>query len=96
MLTALTWIDDLDRLDGELTAAAADARRRGSGLGVAFACALRGITAWKRGQLRGAEAEFRTGFQIATEMGWVAGSPFWLAILVEVLNEAGNSTRPIA
>ncbi|UJA19913.1 AAA family ATPase [Thermoleophilia bacterium SCSIO 60948] len=57
----LAYADDLEPADETLELAVEDARRRGSVFGFAMASGLRALVAWRRGQVRVAEAEARAG-----------------------------------
>jgi DNA-binding CsgD family transcriptional regulator len=90
LLGVLGTMDELDLLERELVAAVANAQRRGATMCLATASTLRGLIAWRRGQLVTAEEETRTGVEVITQMGWLAGYPWPLAVLVEVLSEVGD------
>ena len=90
LVGGLQWIDELDHAERELSAAVVEARGQGAAFGLAVASSMLGLVAWKRGRLAIAEAEARTGVEIATQMGWVAAFPFPLACLVDVLSDAGK------
>ena len=90
LLAGLNLVDELDLSSRELSAAIAEGRRRGATFGLAFATMLRGIIAWRRGRLSAAEADARVGCEIITQLGWVAGFPYPLAVLIDVLNDAGE------
>jgi DNA-binding CsgD family transcriptional regulator len=89
LIGALQNVDDADLADAEITAGVAEARRRGAAFGLSITSTMLATRAWKRGQLRRAEADARTAVEIATQMGWLAGFPFPLAYLIEVLNDTG-------
>jgi DNA-binding CsgD family transcriptional regulator len=90
LLVGLNLADELDYNSTELSAAIAEGRRRGATFGLAFATMLRGVIAWRRGQLAVAEADARVGLEIMTQLGWLAGFPYPLSLLVDVLNDAGE------
>ena len=79
-----------DELDRELARAVDEARRRAAWVCLSVASTFRGLSALKRGQLLNAEAEARTGLEILTQTGYLAGNPFPLVVLVDVLNAAGD------
>ncbi len=90
LLGGLNLVDELDLSSREVSAAIAEGRRRGATFGLALATMLRGIIAWRRGELPSAEADARVGLEIISQLGWVAGFPYPLAVLVDVLNDVGE------
>jgi DNA-binding CsgD family transcriptional regulator len=90
MLAELVSMQEYDWADRELEVAVAETRRDAAWLGLATASTFRANIAVVRGQLMKAEADARTGVEIATQMGWLAGAPFPLSTLVIVLNTKGD------
>jgi DNA-binding NarL/FixJ family response regulator len=90
MLSELLTMQEYDWADRELEVAVAEARRDAAWFGLATASTFRSIVANVRGQLLKAEADARTGLEIATQMGWLAGAPFPLTQLITVLNATGG------
>jgi DNA-binding CsgD family transcriptional regulator len=79
-----------DEFDRELARAVDESRRHAAWVCLSVASTFRGVNATKRGQLLTAEAEARTGLEILTQTGYLAGNPFPLVVLVDVLNAAGD------
>jgi len=90
MLVELSQMDESDALDRELDEAITEARRRGAWFCLAIASALRSARALSRGRLLSAEADARTGVEIASQMAWLTGAPVCLDVLLAVLLEAGD------
>jgi DNA-binding CsgD family transcriptional regulator len=82
--------DPDDELDRELARAVDVARRQAAWVCLSVATTFRGHGAFKRGKLLTAEAEARTGLEILTQTGYLAGNPFPLVLLVDILNAAGD------
>ena len=93
---ALTFADELDRADRLLDAMVADARRRGSVMGYATACAWRAATALRRGQVAMAEAEARSAVELATTHGLYLIAPHAHSFLGEALIEQGEFEQAMA
>ena len=90
LLGGLNLVDELELSSRELSAAIDEGRRRGATFGLALATMLRGVIAWRRGQLPAAEADARVGLEIIGQLGWLPGFPYPLSVLVDVLNDAGG------
>jgi DNA-binding CsgD family transcriptional regulator len=90
MLAELISMQEYDWADRELEVAVAETRREASWLGLATASTFRSTIALVRGQLVTAEADARTGVEIATQMGWLAGAPYPLTALIAVLHTTGD------
>ena len=93
---ALTFVDELDRADRLLDEMVADARKRGSVMGYATACAWRAATALRRGQIAVAEAEARSAVELATAHGLYLIAPHAYSFLGEALIEQGELEQAMA
>lgn len=93
---ALTFVDELDRADRLLEEMVADARKRGSVMGYATACAWRAATALRRGQIGVAEAEARTSVELANAHGLYLIAPHAHSFLGEALIEQGHLEQAMA
>lgn len=87
---ALTFADELDRADRLLDEMVADARKRGSVMGYATACAWRAATSLRRGHIAVAEAEARAAVELATAHGLYLIAPHAHSFLGEALIEQGE------
>ena len=93
---ALTFVDELDRADRLVDEMLADARKRGSVMGYATACAWRAAIALRRGQIPLAEAEARSAVDLATAHGLYFIAPHAHSFLGEALIEQGELEQATA
>jgi DNA-binding CsgD family transcriptional regulator len=87
---ALTMSDHGDAAERQLDTALAEARRRGSARGFAFASCFRGWTRHRRGNLSGAEADLRAFVEQDAELSLDVLNPFGLGTLIGVLLDRGD------
>lgn len=66
----LICIDRLDEANAATEGVLDDARRRGSVYGYCTGCWLRGLLNVQRGELKKAEADYRTSLELAVQNGW--------------------------
>jgi DNA-binding CsgD family transcriptional regulator len=88
-LVALVWYDRLDTADAVLDRAIADARARGSPLGLAQFGYVRSLVFYRRGRIADAAAEAWVAHEIAVEGDWNTGVAMTLAALLDALREQG-------
>jgi ATP/maltotriose-dependent transcriptional regulator MalT len=89
-LNALSLCERLEEARQAFDAAIAVARERGSALGFAIASCFRSQVHYRRGEVRGAEADARAAIEVAAAEGWGVGIPAARAFLVYALVERGD------
>jgi DNA-binding CsgD family transcriptional regulator len=87
--TALILADAFDPADQVLESALAEARFRGSTVGLALGLAFRSLLAYRTGRLAEAEADARQALDVSPSTRWAA-SVYALLFLVEILVERGR------
>ncbi len=89
---ALVAAERFELAEGACAAALADARERGSRLGVGRASAFLALLAYRRGALRDAEAHAQASIEAAGAAGWIVGR-MATAFMVEALIDSGELDR---
>lgn len=87
---ALTLAGRNESAERELSAALAEALKRGSARGFGLASGIRAWSRYRSGALDGAEADARAFLSVAGEPGWDLIRPMALSALVDVLVERGD------
>jgi len=88
-LVPLVWYERLEVADAVLDHAIADARARGSPLGLAQYGYVRALVFYRRGRVAEAAAEAGLAHDMALEGDWNTGVAMTLAVLLEALREQG-------
>ncbi|MGH2928558.1 MAG: helix-turn-helix transcriptional regulator, partial [Solirubrobacteraceae bacterium] len=89
-MSALIFVDELDRACGVADAVLADARRRGSALGLVSGMAHRGLAHLRAGRLAAAEADLTAARELVDERQMGFTLPFIRSYLATLLLELGR------